>query len=71
MGTSRQETTSTSLATIAILAAAALFGVLVITAVTIPLQQAEAAFETHGCDKHSTGAKSSDRNCYHKEHIEK
>ena len=64
MDTSRQETTSTSLATIAILAAAALFGVLVITAVTIPLQQAEAV-KPFGCDKKSTGYESSGGNCRH------
>lgn len=63
MSTSRQETTSTSLAAIAILAAAALFGVLVITVVTIPLQQAAA--KPFGCDKKSTGYESSGGNCRH------
>jgi hypothetical protein len=67
MSTSQQETTTTSMAIIAILAAAALFGVLVVTVVTIPLQQAEAVVESHGCDKKSTGAKQSHRSCYHKD----
>jgi hypothetical protein len=67
MGISRQETTSTSLATIAILAAAALFGVLVITVVTIPIQQAFAD-KPSGCDKKSQGYESSGGNCRHHHH---
>ncbi|HJR46900.1 MAG TPA: hypothetical protein VJ799_01965 [Nitrososphaeraceae archaeon] len=66
MSTSQQETT-TSMAIIAILAATALFGGLVLTVVTIPLQQAEAAQESHGCDKKSNGAKQSGKNCYHRD----
>jgi hypothetical protein len=62
MSTSRQETTSTSLATIAILAAAALFGVLGITVVTIPMQEAFAD-KPSGCDKKSNGYESSGGNC--------
>ncbi len=65
MSTSWQEAVNTATAT-SIVVAAALFWVLVIKVVTIPLQQAEATFETDGCDKHVTGAEASDRNCYHK-----
>ncbi len=65
MSTSWLEAANTAMAT-AIVAAAALFWVMAIKIVTIPLQQAEATFETDGCDKHITGARASDRNCYHK-----
>ena len=67
MSTSQKGKTTTSMAMIAILAAAALFGGLVVTVATIPLQQAEAAQESHGCDKKSNGAKQSGRNCYHRD----
>jgi hypothetical protein len=64
MSTSQQQTT-TSMAIIAILAATALFGVLVLTVVTIPLQQADAA-KPFGCDKKSNGYVNSGGNCRHK-----
>ena len=61
MSTSQQETT-TSMAIIAILAAAALLGGLVLTVVTIPIQQAFAD-KPSGCDKKSVGYESSNGNC--------
>lgn len=64
MSTSQQETTTTSMAIIAILAVAALFGVVVLTVVTLPLQQAEAA-KPFGCDKKSNGYVNSGGSCRH------
>jgi hypothetical protein len=66
MSTSRQETTTTSMAMIAILAAAALLGVLVLTVVTIPIQQAEARVSFDGCDRKSDAYDNSGGNCFHK-----
>lgn len=64
MSRSQQEATTTSMAIFVILAAA-LFGVVVLTVVTIPLQQAEAA-KPFGCDKKSNGYENSGGNCRHK-----
>jgi hypothetical protein len=60
---SKEEIATTSIAIIAIVAALALFGVVVITvAVTIPLQQqAEAA----GCPLGSPGFNASKSRCFH------
>jgi hypothetical protein len=67
MSTSQKEKTTTSMAMIAILAAAALFGVVVVTVATIPLQEAEARVFWRGCDKHSDQAERTDGACVNKQ----
>lgn len=54
------------MAIIAILASAALFGVLVLTVVTIPLQQAEARVSWDGCERKSNAYENTDGNCLKK-----
>jgi hypothetical protein len=66
VGSSREEEKTISIAVIAIVAALALFGVVVVTvAVTIPLQQAEAARPVGaGCPGTSPAANASKTRCF-------
>ncbi len=66
VGSSREEEKTISIAVIAIVSALALFGVVVVTvAVTIPLQQAEAARPVGaGCPGTSPAANASKTRCF-------